>query len=61
MLSGLGTVVIGAAVVLLSGAPTGAWAPRLAVIALFVSLLTTPLISRLTRRWSKIPEGAKYL
>jgi len=61
MVSGLGTVVIGGAIVLLTKSPTGLWAPRLAVLALIVSLLVTPLVSRLAGSRAVLPEGAKYL
>lgn len=61
MVSGLLTVVVGAAIVILSDASTGVWAPRLAVLAMLISLIVTPLAGRLTAGWSDIPEGAKYI
>ncbi len=49
MLGGLGTVVIGAVISLLNNPATAtSWAPRLAVMAMAVSLIATPLVSRLT-------------
>ncbi|MDD3931417.1 MAG: sodium:solute symporter [Eubacteriales bacterium] len=61
MVSGLGTVIIGAVIILILQLPTGLWSPRLAVLAMLVSLVITPLASRLTRRWFPIPEGASFL
>lgn len=61
MACGLGTVVAGGAIVLLNAGSTAVWAPRLAVLAMLVSMIVTPLVSLLTQRTSKIPEGAQYL
>lgn len=50
MLSGLGTVVLGATIALiLNPASAASWAPRLAVLAMAVSVAVTPLVSRLTK------------
>lgn len=62
MICGLGTVLVGAAIALLINPATATkWAPQLAVLAMAVSLVVTPLASLLTVKVSKIPEGAKYL
>jgi SSS family solute:Na+ symporter len=62
MCCGLGTVILGAAIALITNSATATtWAPRLAVLAMAVSLVVTPLASLLTQSSSKIPEGAKYL
>lgn len=50
MVGGLGTVLVGAAIALsLNAATATSWAPRLAVIAMGVSLIATPIVSYLTR------------
>ena len=61
MISGLSTVVVGAAVVIIGKSSTAIWAPRLAVMAILISFVVTPLVSLATQRCSKIPEGAKFL
>lgn len=62
MLSGLGTVLGGAAIALFSTPATAtSWAPRLAVLAMAVSFAVTPLVSMLTQKKGTIPEGAKAL
>jgi solute:Na+ symporter, SSS family len=62
MICGLATVVVGAAVLLVVN-PAGAtkFAPQLAVLAMAISTVVTPLASLLTAKTSPIPEGAKYL
>ncbi|MDD2578972.1 MAG: sodium:solute symporter [Eubacteriales bacterium] len=60
MAGGLGTVIIGAALTVLSGQPAATQAPRLAVLAIFVSLISVPLVSWLTRH-QPLPRGAAYL
>ena len=62
MVCGLGTVLVGAAIAMLVNSATAtSWAPRLAVLAMLVSLVVTPLVSLAASRWTKIPEGVKYL
>jgi SSS family solute:Na+ symporter len=62
MISGLGTVLIGAGIALLiTPATATSWAPRLAVLAMVVSFIVTPLASLLTQKIEKLPEGAKAL
>ena len=63
MVCGLGTVIIGALVIgLVSGTSAAtSWAPKLAVLAMLVSLTVTPLVSLLTAKSVKVPEGAQYL
>ena len=41
MAGGLGTVLAGAVIVIARGLPTGLWSPRLAVLAMLVSLIVT--------------------
>lgn len=60
MIGGLGTVVGGALLTMVAGRPAATYAPRLAVLAIFVSLITVPLVSWLTRRLP-LPRGAAYL
>ncbi|MEA4888474.1 MAG: sodium:solute symporter [Clostridiaceae bacterium] len=61
MVGGLSTVVIGAAIVIIGKSSTAIWAPRLAVLAILISFIITPLVSLATQRCSKIPEGAKFV
>ncbi|MDD2374037.1 MAG: sodium:solute symporter [Eubacteriales bacterium] len=62
MVSGLATVITGAAAAFLANSSTAAsWSPRLAVLAMVVSLVVTPVASLISQRWSKIPEGANVL
>jgi len=61
MISGLLTVVGGALIAGFTSslATATSWAPRLAVLAMFVSLLVTPIASLITQKMQPIPEGAK--
>jgi len=63
MFSGLLTVIGGALIAGLTSslATATSWAPRLAVLAMIVSLLITPLASLATQKSQPIPEGAKAL
>jgi Na+/proline symporter len=63
MFCGLGTVVFGAMWIALTQtmAVATSWAPKLAVLAMLVSMVVTPGVSLLTAKVSKIPEGAKYV
>ncbi|MBP7401378.1 MAG: sodium:solute symporter [Clostridia bacterium] len=63
MACGLGTVVVGAVLIAVTSSMAEAtkWAPRLAVLALAVSMVVTPAASLLTARLSKVPEGAKFV
>lgn len=63
MIGGLLTVVGGALIAGLTSslATATSWSPRLAVLAMFVSLLITPLASLITQKSQPIPEGAKAL
>ncbi len=63
MFCGLGTVVFGATGIALAKTMADAtkWAPRLAVLAIAVSLVVTPVVSLLTAGKSRIPEGAKFV
>ncbi len=62
MCSGLLTVLIGATAAFIQNSQTAAsWSPRLAVLAMAVSLVITPTASLISQKWSKIPEGAKAL
>ncbi|HEY5466026.1 MAG TPA: sodium:solute symporter [Clostridia bacterium] len=62
MVCGLGTVVVGAGIALvLTPASATSWAPQLAVLAMIVSMVVTPVASLLTAGKSRIPEGAKFV
>lgn len=63
MMSGLGTVVLSAVYIAFTQtmAVSTSWAPKLAVLALCVSMVVTPVVSLLTTRISKIPEGSRYV
>lgn len=62
MASGLLTVIAGAAVAFLTNSTTAVnWSPRLAVLAMLVSLVVTPVASLLSGKWSIIPKGASVL
>ena len=62
MICGLGTVLVGAGIALIVNPATAtSWAPKLAVLAMAVSFVVTPVVGLLTQKSSKIPEGAQYL
>lgn len=63
MIAGLGTVVGSAVVIALTQtmAVATSWAPKLAVLAMLVSLVVTPVVSLATRKASSLPAGAKFV
>jgi SSS family solute:Na+ symporter/sodium/proline symporter len=62
MISGLTTVLTGAVIAFARNSQTAAsWSPRLAVLAMLVSMIVTPLASLATQKISKLPEGANVL
>ncbi len=63
MISGLLTVVGGAVIAALTAsvATATSWSPRLAVLAMAVSIVVTPLVSLATQKAGPLPEGAKAL
>ncbi len=62
MIAGLSTVLVGAAAALLANpAAAPSWAPRLAVLAMVVSMVATPASGWLFRKRFPIPKGADAL